>query len=284
MVSIDGLDRCYSNEHGPRPRPVSGRRAVARAAEGRARRRGARRRGARRTSRGDIARAARRGEARTDANGRRERRGDLISKRASTETERRDDAMARDPREMTGEVARVVIGGDVFQVNDAVLVKAPGANERYVGRIVSVAVENGAVKARLCWYYRPQETRGGRKRFHGVKELFSSDHYDWVSVNTIDAKCEVWSLREYQELEAVTEFDFYARFLYRSSRGEFRPEKVPVFCKCAEPYNPDRFMVECDQCKDWFHPECVDETKSSASQLDVWRCSDCRLSKITGEV
>ena len=278
MVSIDvtrmNTDRALARSPGAAPSRAPRKDARGDAARGDAAR-GERRGATSRARRG----AARRERTRTD-----DARDAVISKRASTETERRDDAMARDPREMTGEVARVVIGGDVFQVNDAVLVKAPGANERYVGRIVSVAVENGAVKARLCWYYRPQETRGGRKRFHGVKELFSSDHYDWVSVNTIDAKCEVWSLREYQELEAVTEFDFYARFLYRSSRGEFRPEKVPVFCKCAEPYNPDRFMVECDQCKDWFHPECVDETKSSASQLDVWRCSDCRLSKITGEV
>ena len=125
-------------EYGPRPRPVSGG-APSRARRGRTRA-GGRRGDARARSRGDIARAARRGEA---ANGRERttRETRVISKRASTETERRDDAMARDPREVTGEVARVVIGGDVFQVNDAVLVKAPGANERYVGRIVSVAVE-----------------------------------------------------------------------------------------------------------------------------------------------
>lgn len=30
---------------------------------------------------------------------------------------------------MSEEVARVVIGGDVFQVNDTVLVKAPGSSD-----------------------------------------------------------------------------------------------------------------------------------------------------------
>lgn len=175
-----------------------------------------------------------------------------------------------------GEVARVVIGDDTFSVGDAVLVKAPGSSERYVGRIVSVAVRDGVARARLCWYYRPQETNGGRKRFHGVKELFASDHYDWVSVNTIDARCNVWSIAEYQALEAVTEYDFYARFMYLSSRSEFRPATVAVFCTCLEPYNPDRVMVMCERCEEWFHPECVGETSASLSRSTSWNCPRCR--------
>lgn len=106
--------------------------------------------------------------------------------------------------------------------------------------------------------------------------MFASDHYDWVSVNTIDGKCRVYSMREYQRLEAVSEDDFYARFLYRSSRGEFRPEAVPVFCVCSEPYNPDRLMVECARCDDWFHPECVGETAAKVAKLKYWTCPECR--------
>ncbi|OUS41680.1 hypothetical protein BE221DRAFT_64645 [Ostreococcus tauri] len=178
-----------------------------------------------------------------------------------------------------GEIARVVIGDVLFEVNDAVLVKAPGVRERYVGRIVSVTVDKGAVKARICWYYRPQEAAGGRKRFHGVKELFASDHFDWVSVNTLDAKCEVHALKDYVKLDAVTEYDFYSRFMYKSSEGKFKPGKVPVFCACAEPYNPDRFMVHCEKCHDRFHPQCVGETHASVSKVKEWTCSMCRAGK-----
>ena len=173
------------------------------------------------------------------------------------------------------DASRITIGSDAFQVSDAVLVKAPGTAERYVGKICAFKRRGTRVEARLCWYYRPQETRGGRKRFHGVKELFSSDHYDWVDVNTIDAKCNVHPLKDYQELQAVGEGDFYARFLYRSSRGEFRPEAVPVFCACSEPYNPDRFMVECEECEDWFHPECVGHTQASAARVKRFTCPQC---------
>ena len=173
------------------------------------------------------------------------------------------------------DASRITIGSDAFQVSDAVLVKAPGTAERYVGKICAFKRRGTSVEARLCWYYRPQETRGGRKRFHGVKELFSSDHYDWVDVNTIDAKCNVYPLKDYQKLKAVGEGDFYARFLYRSSRGEFRPEAVPVFCACSEPYNPDRFMVECEECEDWFHPECVGHTQASAARVKRFTCPQC---------
>jgi hypothetical protein len=37
------------------------------------------------------------------------------------------------------------------------------------------------VQVRVSWFYRPEEAHGGRKAFHGEKELFTSDHYDWVA-------------------------------------------------------------------------------------------------------
>lgn len=32
---------------------------------------------------------------------------------------------------------------------------------------------------------------------------------------------------------------------------EFKPDRVPVYCKCEMPYNPDQFMVMCVQCEEW---------------------------------
>lgn len=199
-----------------------------------------------------------------------------------------DPAMAATPKStltapknrdsLEGEATRVVIGDDVFQVNDAVVVKAPGEsdNDGYVGKIVSLRVRDGQAMARVCWFYRPEETRGGARAFHGSKELFASDHYDWVHVDAIDGKCRVYSLKEYQTLESVNDDDYYARFLYKSKEGSFRPEEVPVFCACAQPYNPDRLMVECERCEDWFHPECVGETQESVTAEPTWMCRTCR--------
>ena len=196
----------------------------------------------------------------------------------TTATAKSASAAPKNRGALEGEATRVVIGDSVFQVNDAVVVKAPGEpdNGGYVGKIVSLRVRDGQAMARVCWFYRPEETRGGARAFHGSKELFASDHYDWVSVDAIDAKCRVYSLKEYQNLESVNDDDYYARFLYKSKEGSFRPEEVPVFCVCAQPYNPDRLMVECERCEDWFHPECVAETRESVTTELTWMCPVCR--------
>lgn len=28
---------------------------------------------------------------------------------------------------------------------------------------------------------------------------------------------------------------------------------APLYCVCRQPYDLNRFMIECDICKDWFH-------------------------------
>ncbi|KAJ1423130.1 Zinc finger, FYVE/PHD-type [Sesbania bispinosa] len=66
------------------------------------------------------------------------------------------------------------------------------------------------VKVRVRWYYRPEESIGGRRQFHGAKELFE----------------------------------------YKAATGAFTPDRVAVYCKCEMPYNPDDLMVQCEGCKD----------------------------------
>jgi hypothetical protein len=39
--------------------------------------------------------------------------------------------------------------------------------------------------------------------------------------------------------------------LLQPAQRIFEPPKVPVFCVCEMPYNPDKFMVQCDQCTEW---------------------------------
>ena len=117
----------------------------------------------------------------------------------------------------------------------------------------------------MSWFYRPEEARGGRKAFHGEKELFTSDHYDWVAKSSINEHCAVHKLKEYQMLKEVTDNDYYTRFSYKASKGEFKPDRVPVYCACEMPYNPDLFMVECEACEEWYHPQCVGSTKKQVS-------------------
>lgn len=169
---------------------------------------------------------------------------------------------------------------EILKVNECVLInpEAPsGSGLPFIGKVVNIVKteEEKDVQLQVNWFYRPEEAVGGRKAFHGEKELFLSDHFDKCSVKTVMAKCRVLSLSRYQELAHIEENDFFARFTYRPAQRIFEPPKVPVFCICEMPYNPDKFMVQCDQCTEWYHPECLKTSRKALKSQSNWRCPDC---------
>ncbi|EEH60015.1 bah-phd domain-containing protein [Micromonas pusilla CCMP1545] len=131
------------------------------------------------------------------------------------------------------------------------------------------------VEVMVQWYYRPEDAIGGRKGFHGERELFLSDHKDWVAPDSINDKCQVHTLKQYQSLHVVSDVDYFCRFSYNVKKAEYRPARVPVYCVCEMPYNPDRFMVECEACTDWIHPECLRMTKAEVEVMTHFVCPDC---------
>ncbi|XP_039046325.1 chromatin remodeling protein SHL-like isoform X2 [Hibiscus syriacus] len=161
---------------------------------------------------------------------------------------------------------------------DCVLMRpAERSNPQYVARIewIEADVRGGNVKVHVRWYYRPEESVGGRRQFHGSKEVFLSDHYDLQSVDTIEGKCTVHSFKSYTKLDAVGNEDYFCRFEYNSCTGAFNPDRVAVYCKCEMPYNPDDLMVQCEGCSDWFHPACIEMTAEEAKTLDHFFCETC---------
>jgi len=134
---------------------------------------------------------------------------------------------------------------------------------------------DGEVRLQVTWFYRPEEARGGRKAFHGEKELFQSDHYDYVPSGSINEKCNVHTLRAYQNLGVVSELDYFTRFIYKAAKGEFKPDRVPVYCVCEMPFNPDLFMVECEGCEEWHHPECLRLTRKEVETMAHFVCPEC---------
>ncbi|KAF5782736.1 putative chromatin regulator PHD family [Helianthus annuus] len=170
---------------------------------------------------------------------------------------------------------KVVRGFGSF--GDSVLMRS-AENEKapYVARVESIEADvKGNVKVRVRWYYRPEESMGGRRQFHGIKELFLSDHYDVQSAHTIEDKCIVHTFKNYTKLEDVGPEDYFCRFEYKAATGGFTPDRVAVYCKCEMPYNPDDLMVQCEACKDWYHPGCLNMTIEQAKQLDSFMCYEC---------
>ncbi|PWZ58803.1 Chromatin remodeling protein EBS [Zea mays] len=141
-----------------------------------------------------------------------------------------------------------------WEVGDCVLMRASDSDKQpYVARVEKMEADGrGSVRVQVRWYYRPEESKGGRRQFHGAKELFLSDHFDLQSAHTIEGKCVVHSFKNYTKLDNVGPEDFFSRFEYKAATGSFTPDRVAVYCKCEMPYNPDDLMVQCEACKDWY--------------------------------
>ncbi|CAL0333735.1 unnamed protein product [Lupinus luteus] len=165
----------------------------------------------------------------------------------------------------------------IAKVGDNVLLRpSDTTNPPWVAIVEKIEKDKwNNVKVLVRWYYRPEDSIGGRRKFHGEKELFLSDHYDVQNTHAFEGKCVVHSFQDYTKLENVTAEDYYCRFEYKAVTGAFNPDRVAVYCKCEMPYNPDELMVQCDQCKDWYHPECMGMTIEETKKLELFVCSEC---------
>lgn len=164
-----------------------------------------------------------------------------------------------------------------IKVGDTVLMRNQDTGKPpYVARVEKMWVGGrNNMKVEVRWYYRPEESVGGRRPFHGAKEVFVSDHVDTQSADTIEGTCTVHTFKGYTKLKNVEADDFFCRFEYKAATGAFNPDRVAVYCKCEMPYNPDELMVECEECKDWFHPSCVGLSLEQVRRLEQFYCNDC---------
>jgi PHD-finger len=137
---------------------------------------------------------------------------------------------------------------------------------------------------------------GGRKSFHGSRELLASDHADSASLSTVLSKARVVPLPDYvAEVNAarrasgdgdyVPDDLYFQRFKFCvAKRGgadggvapaRFEPDRVVVTCECALPLNPDQRYVECSGCGDACHPACVGLPDGTTEPPDGWVCKRC---------
>lgn len=157
-------------------------------------------------------------------------------------------------------------------------------------------------RLRVRWYYRPEETYGGRRPFQAVRELLMSDHEDRVFLGSLIRGARVLSLADFAravppsrrrldptpgargrppgtsgggaagapfvEEEVPT---YFARMSYRPAAKPptFVPERLPVFCTCESAYCPDDApaMISCPRCHEFFHPQCVGVSANAAERI-----------------
>ena len=114
--------------------------------------------------------------------------------------------------------------------------------------------------------------------WHGEKELFVSHVCDWNYEACVESTCNIHTLEDYEDLDSIDDMDFYTRFNYDPKSGNFRPDVVPVYCECEHPFNPDRDMVMCECCQEWFHCDCMNWT-SEAEGSFYCRDPNCQRAK-----
>ena len=57
--------------------------------------------------------------------------------------------------------------------------------------------------------------------------------------------------------------------------SEERSDGEPVYCLCRRPAGRG-FMIFCEECKQWFHGECIGITRVKGSQISKYYCKQCR--------
>ena len=78
-----------------------------------------------------------------------------------------------------------------------------------------------------------------------------------------DRNLPKWLLKQRQDIDAGTQD------LASKDTG-----KDGLYCLCRGPYD-GKFMIQCDECLEWYHGTCVQVTSEEAKSIDVYLCPDC---------
>eukprot|EP00743_Colponemidia_sp_Colp-15_P007800 GILK01008446.1.p1 GENE.GILK01008446.1~~GILK01008446.1.p1 ORF type:complete len:213 (+),score=18.92 GILK01008446.1:71-709(+) len=171
------------------------------------------------------------------------------------------------------------IGSERFEVNHYIYVRSVEKNKpNYIGRIIDIEEEQDTVMLTLAWCYRPEEIKGGRRDFHGDREVFPSNHMDKCTVDCVDGRCHVLAMKDYLKLSTIPADLYYHRAFYDWKKHTFAPpvKEWEAYCSCKKPYNPDQTYIGCDgTCGNWFHPPCIGLSTSELKKVDKFLCSTC---------
>jgi len=185
-----------------------------------------------------------------------------------------------------------ILAGERFTLGDSVMVRqeTDDGTSDFIGKLQKIHTDkHSEVQLDLVWYYRPEETKLGRKPWHAKSEILESDHKDTVHVGCVNSKCKVYTLSEYEGLEPGSKKptvgkkneksyvlpEFISRSFYMHKKGVLK-EALPTYCVCNTPSNPDKMLIACDTCDKWFHAECMKvKSESVAKRKTFYCCKKC---------
>ena len=160
-----------------------------------------------------------------------------------------------------------------------------------VGRILRIIEEGGCKQhpkqpmIQVQWYYKKSDLDMSKlgiseqdREFIGENELFPTMHHDKVFADTIVSKCQVYSIKQYDDLESI---DFNTTYFTRATYCPLSKELEPTFsewdrlCICQKPLNPNLLHIKCDLCGNWFHPKCMGLSNERIENLEDFFCENC---------
>jgi len=192
-----------------------------------------------------------------------------------------------------------ILAGDRFTLGDNICVKnsEKGSKGDFISKIEKIYTDkNSEVQLDVRWYYRPEETVMGRMPWHARLEILESDHTDSIHVGSVNSKCEIYNLEEYEALPAlgtkkvkvagenskVVLPEWICRSFYMHKKGKLR-DPLPVYCKCLTPQNPEKTLIYCEKgsCRiagRWVHGQCIGAKGVNTDDLQKagkFYCPDC---------
>ncbi|PWA86460.1 Bromo adjacent homology (BAH) domain-containing protein [Artemisia annua] len=135
---------------------------------------------------------------------------------------------------------------------DSVLVNKSPEEGVYPALVGDIHYEDNDKIVVVERYYSPEQTLGGRRSFHGNKELIATDHLESISSRSIQRKCFAHSFYTYTRLKHVGPYDYFSRFHYMIGGGWLTPDPVDVY-----------------------HPACINMKDDEAKQIDSFTCDEC---------
>lgn len=178
-------------------------------------------------------------------------------------------------KEKIVEFNHLILNKSKYMLGDSVQI-LESADEACFGQILKIFRNPRITDAfvTIAWYYKPNDIFSEIPDFISEAELFSSNHIQDISVQSIYEKITVLGLNEYHELDEVDTNVYFVRGQYDYKKNTFEPDfsEWKTICYCHQILNPDKLFVKCDFCHELFHIEC---TSFDPGSLSDWYCDLC---------
>ncbi|TNV76254.1 hypothetical protein FGO68_gene16993 [Halteria grandinella] len=160
-----------------------------------------------------------------------------------------------------------------------------------VGKLVRIIEEGGNPQhpkwpmIEVQWYYQRKDLDFKKLGiaqedliYIGDNEVFPTNHTDRIYVDCIVSPCQVFTIKEYDDLDNIDTYTFFTRANYNPMQKVLEPsfKEWETFCICSKPLNPNLLYIKCDECSQWFHPSCMGLTDDEAQQQEEFYCRPCQ--------